>query len=53
MVNLHGHTGVGKTTFAKWLGYYLNVRYKFFNGIYYLSIRNVKNSEEFKDMIKQ
>lgn len=52
MINIYGVKGVGKTSFAKWLGYYLNVRYKFFNGIYYLDIANIKSSEEFKELLK-
>jgi hypothetical protein len=51
-VTLTGKMGIGKTHLAKEVSYILNSRNYFMNGNYYFDLKNVKTSEQLKNLIK-
>jgi len=53
LVNIYGQAGIGKTRFVKEIAYYMNCRYRFFSGIYYLDLGQVKSTDEFKELLQK
>jgi len=51
-VIVFGESGIGKTSFIKEVGYYLYVRNRFKNGIYYIDLKETTSTEDFKNFFK-
>lgn len=49
LIDIHGIEGIGKTRLAFETAQYLNEREIFKDGIFYIDLKNVKTTQEFKD----
>ena len=53
IVNVFGHDGIGKTRFVEEVGYQINKRYHFLDGIFLIDLRKAKSIEKIKKQLKE